>query len=83
MKNIYGARMTEKQRNILIIGAALTALLLVFPPLQFCGPYGCRWLGFGFIFSVSRGTVNVGLLFVQLVGVWVICAAMWFLFKSE
>jgi len=79
----------DKKNWVLIIGAIITVIMLLFPPFQFQGESGVVLnKGYHLIFSppqinrVAYGTVNVGTLAIQLVVIWVICGGIYFLWKK-
>jgi len=72
--------MNNKQREIVTGAAVVVRLMLLFPP--FLGPRGLG-LGYGFLLSPpGGGSVNVGQLFAQWVGVGVIAGLAWWLSQS-
>jgi hypothetical protein len=81
--------MNNIQKKILIAAACVVVLMLLFPPFQASDPRGRRAvnqnLGYSFIASPPilaieyrpvYGTVNIGLLCVQWVGVIIVCVGL-------
>ncbi len=77
--------MNKKQRWVLIIGGIIIAQMLLNPPFEYktlngvtySGGYGCLFTDYG-----SGKGVNLSLLFTQWIGVILICAILWIVFKN-
>jgi hypothetical protein len=87
--------MNKNQKKILMITISVIMLMLIFPPFQasdYHRPSVVHNLGYSFIASPPRlpvgstkhisGTVNVGLLFMQWMGVAVVGAGLIFIAKN-
>lgn len=83
--------MNEKQKKLLIAILAVVAGMLIFPPFHIKFPGGTvRNLGYGLIldpphlgYVTGAGTVNIGLLITQWVGVLIVGGIAFFLFKDR
>lgn len=81
--------MNEKQKKLLIAVLAVVTGMLIFPPFHVKLPGGTvRNLGYSLILdppklSYVTGTVDVGLLITQWVGVLIVGGIAFFLFKDR
>lgn len=85
--------MNKKQRYVLYACAAVIVLMLLFPPFHTVFPRGQSFSrGYGFLLSGpaanadfvgNSGTVDVGTLLVQWLGVILAGAILWFAFRDK
>lgn len=84
-------QMNEEQKKVLIAVVAAIGLMLLYPPFHARLPNGVtKNLGYSWIFEPpmggawgSAGTVDVAMLFTQWVGVLIVGAIAFFLFKDR
>jgi hypothetical protein len=85
----------KKKNWIIVIAAVISVVMLLFPPFQGQKVFRSSSydspdhyskitnLGYHFLFSPPNlGTINTSMLIIQLVVVWLILTAVWFLWKK-
>ena len=82
--------MRDKQKTVITILIGVVVAMLMFPPFQFRVQNGVVLnLGYGFIFNpplvnaAAEGSVNIGMLVVQWLGVIIVGGLILFMLKEE
>lgn len=77
--------MNKKQKNALLLTAAVIFLMFLFPPFHIGYEGGSINKGYSFIFSPSdeRATVNIGMLLMQWLGVLILGGIAFFFLTSQ
>ncbi len=81
--------MNGSQKRVLLVAACVVVLMLLFPPFHFTTAYGVEFnLGYSFLLSpplngnYQPGSVNIGMLLTQWVGVCAVTALAAYLLKE-
>jgi hypothetical protein len=84
--------MNKAQRNLIIIGVAISLFMAAFPPFNFVTSYNSEWhyLGYGFLFSPPESPlgyhapaqVHYGQLLTQIGAQWLIVSLLFIGLKS-
>jgi len=76
--------MNKKQSKLLIIISSIIGLIVAFPPYVRVYKGNVVSSGFSFILDLpNRSTVNVSMLFAEMVGALIIGAILYFVFKES
>ena len=82
-KTIGRMHMNEKQKRVLMITGVVVLAMLLFPPFHWVGQGGATAsAGYGFLFNPPGGTLDIGTLFAQWVGVLIVGGIAFFLLKK-
>ncbi len=77
--------MNEKQKKLLIAVAAVIFGMMLFPPFHYTIPqYGYSWTAYGWILGPhNQGTINIGQLLTQWIGVLIVGGIAYFILEDR